>query len=116
MLQYDFYHMQIKEGSLAETLRAHLDVIDDPAQRGLVERALKRYAEHLKYPEIHPRVREVLTKVTHDEGWHVDWMRKKGQELSRETDNPNHFDEKYETYSKIDEEVWAELESKEIAW
>lgn len=80
------------------------------------KRALKRYAEHLKYPDIHQKVREVLQKVTYDEGWHVDWMRKKGRELSEESDNPNHFDEKYEAYSKIDEEVWQELESKEIAW
>ena len=79
------------------------------------QRALRRYSEHLKREDVPPRTREVLEAVTRDEGWHVDWIRRKGRELARQQGEPERFDRALERFRRIDREVWAELEEKERA-
>jgi bacterioferritin (cytochrome b1) len=79
------------------------------------QRALRRYSEHLKRKDVSERTREVLEAVTRDEGWHVDWIRRKGRELAMEQGEPERFDRALERFRRIDREVWTELESKERA-
>jgi ferritin-like protein len=77
------------------------------------QRALRRYQEHLRRPDVDERTREVLRAVTRDEGWHIDWIRKKGGELAAAQGTPERFDEATRRFRAIDREVWAELEEIE---
>jgi len=77
------------------------------------QRALRRYQEHLKRRDVPERTLEVLRSVTKDEGWHIDWVRKKARELAADAGEPERFDELLEKYRGIDREVMAEIEDLE---
>jgi hypothetical protein len=77
------------------------------------QRALRRYQEHLKRDGVPERTREVLRAVTKDEGWHIDWVRKKARELAAGEGAPSLFDELVEKYRRIDREVMDEIEELE---
>lgn len=77
------------------------------------QRALRRYQEHLKRRDVPERTLEVLRSVTKDEGWHIDWVRKKARELAADAGEPERFDELLEKYRRIDREVMAEIEDLE---
>jgi ferritin-like protein len=79
------------------------------------QRALRRYQEHLKRPGVPDRTLEVLRAVTKDEGWHIDWVRKKARELAARAGDPERFDRALERFRAIDREVWRELEAEERA-
>jgi rubrerythrin len=80
------------------------------------QRALRRYTEHMKRPGIPERTREVLEQVSKDEGWHIDWIRKKGRELAAANDETTRFDDALERFRRIDLEVMKELEEVELSW
>ena len=77
------------------------------------QRALRRYQEHLKRSGVPERTLEVLRSVTKDEGWHIDWVRKKARELSAQNGEPERFDGLLEKYRRIDREVMDEIEELE---
>ena len=77
------------------------------------QRALRRYQEHLRRPGVDERTLEVLRAVSKDEGWHIDWIRKKGRELACADGTPERFEVALERFREIDREVWAELEAFE---
>jgi bacterioferritin (cytochrome b1) len=77
------------------------------------QRALRRYQEHLKRDGVPERTREVLRAVTKDEGWHIDWVRKKARELAAGEGAASLFDELVEKYRRIDREVMDEIEELE---
>ena len=77
------------------------------------QRALRRYHEHLKRSDVPERTLEVLRAVTKDEGWHIDWVRKKARELSAREGDPELFDRLLAKYRQIDREVMAEIEDLE---
>jgi bacterioferritin (cytochrome b1) len=77
------------------------------------QRALRRYQEHLKRSDVPERTREVLRAVTKDEGWHIDWVRKKARDLSAREGEPELFDRLLAKYREIDREVMAEIEDLE---
>ena len=77
------------------------------------QRALRRYQEHLKRADTDERTLEVLQKVTKDEGWHIDWMRKKGRELAEKAGEPERFEEAIARFRVIDREVMDELNELE---
>ena len=90
------------------------NVVDLFALTVVVEqRALRRYQEHQKRPDVDETTREVLEAVSKDEGWHLDWMRKKGRELAAKAGEPERFDTAVKRYREIDAEVWKELEELE---
>ena len=80
------------------------------------QRALKRYQEHLGREGVSERTLEVLRAVSRDEGWHIDWIRRKAREIAEGEGTPRRFDEALEKYRAIDREVWTELEEVERAW
>ncbi len=49
-LQYDFYHMQIMEGHLAETVRAHIDIISHFQVGGVPGRHEPDHRREINYP------------------------------------------------------------------
>lgn len=73
------------------------------------QRALRRYKEHLGRPDVPERTREVLESVTKDEGWHIDWVRKKARELAERAGEPDRVNQAIERYRQIDREVMEEL-------
>jgi bacterioferritin (cytochrome b1) len=77
------------------------------------QRALRRYQEHLKREGVPERTLEVLRSVTKDEGWHIDWVRKKARELAAAEGDPERFDRLLEKYRQIDREVMEEIEELE---
>ncbi|MDJ0864840.1 MAG: ferritin-like domain-containing protein [Myxococcota bacterium] len=77
------------------------------------QRALRRYHEHLKRQDIPERTREVLEAVSKDEGWHIDWIRKKAREFAAEAGDPDWMDRAVARYREIDREVMEELETYE---
>lgn len=77
------------------------------------QRALRRYQEHLRRPELDEATRQVLEEVTRDEGWHVDWMRRKGREMARKAGEPERFDASVRRYRDIDGRVMEELNELE---
>ncbi len=105
---------QVRIGKRAGLPRHPVDLL---ALTVVVEqRALKRYGEHLKRDDVPERTREVLRAVSKDEGWHIDWVRKKGRDIASEQGTPDRFDEALKRFRAIDEEVWAELEEIESDW
>jgi rubrerythrin len=90
------------------------NVVDLFALTVVVEqRALRRYQEHLGRVGVDEETREVLQQVTKDEGWHLDWMRKKGRELAERAGEPARFDESVKRFREIDREVMEELNALE---
>lgn len=90
------------------------DVVDLLALTVVVEqRALRRYQQHLRRPNLDPDTEQVLRAVTQDEGWHIDWIRKYGRQLAEERGQRERFDEAIAKYRKIDAEVVAHLEAAE---
>lgn len=77
------------------------------------QRALRRYQDHLKRPNTDERTLEVLKAVIQDEGWHVDWMRKKGREMAVKAGEPDRFDEAIRNYREIDRQVTEDLDALE---
>jgi rubrerythrin len=77
------------------------------------QRALRRYQEHLKRGDVPERTLEVLRSVTKDEGWHIDWVRKKAREIAAAGGDPELFDTLLEKYRRIDREVMDEIEDLE---
>ena len=77
------------------------------------QRALRRYTEHMRRPGISSRTLEVLAAVTEDEGWHVDWMRRKAREIAVREGDAEHAERAIERYREIDRAVMIELESAE---
>jgi hypothetical protein len=77
------------------------------------QRALRRYQEHLKRDDVPERTLEVLRAVSQDEGWHIDWIRRKGREIAQRQGDPERFDEAIARFRAIDREVMEELESIE---
>ena len=80
------------------------------------QRALKRYREHLRRKNVPERTAEVLRAVSKDEGWHIDWIRRKARALATEGGEPGRFERALARYRAIDREVWAELEQLERGW
>ncbi|HEU4430053.1 MAG TPA: ferritin-like domain-containing protein [Myxococcota bacterium] len=102
---------QVRIGKRAGIPRHPVDLL---ALTVVVEqRALRRYQEHLRRPGVDERTREVLRAVSKDEGWHIDWIRKKGRELAEADGAPDRFERALERFRAIDREVWAELEAFE---
>ncbi len=77
------------------------------------QRALRRYTEHLKRPDTPEPTRHVLEAVTHDEGWHIDWMRRKGRELAERAGEPERLEHALARFREIDHAVMAELDAFE---
>jgi rubrerythrin len=102
---------QVRIGRRAGVPRRPLELL---ALTVVVEqRALRRYQEHLKRDGVPERTLEVLRSVTKDEGWHIDWVRKKARELAAREGEPELFDELLEKYRSIDREVMDEIEDLE---
>jgi bacterioferritin (cytochrome b1) len=92
------------------------DVVDLLALTVVVEqRSLRRYREHLRRPGVPLRTQEVLRAVTHDETWHVDWIRRKARELAARNGEPGRVDDALRRYREIDRSVMAELAQVEEA-
>jgi ferritin-like protein len=105
---------QVRIGKRAGVPRHPVDLL---ALTVVVEqRALRRYQEHLKRGGVPARTLEVLRAVSKDEGWHIDWIRKKAREIAEAEGEPERFDTALEHYRAIDQEVWAELEDLERVW
>lgn len=79
------------------------------------QRALRRYREHSKRPATPPRTLEVLEAVTRDEGWHIDWVRRKGRELAERSGEPRRMEEAMDRFRAIDRAVMDELEAFEAS-
>lgn len=77
------------------------------------QRALRRYQEHLRRSDVPERTLEVLRAVTRDEGWHIDWVRKKARELAAAEGDPELFERLLEKYRHIDREVMDEIDDLE---
>ncbi len=58
-LQYDFYHMQIMEGRLAETVRSHIDIIDHFQIGGVPGRHEPNETQEINYPYLFDVVDEL---------------------------------------------------------
>jgi ferritin-like protein len=105
---------QVRIGRRAGVPRHPVDLL---ALTVVVEqRALKRYHEHLKRNGVPERTLEVLRAVSQDEGWHIDWIRRKARELAEAEGEPARFEQALARFRAIDREVWAELEELERGW
>jgi bacterioferritin (cytochrome b1) len=80
------------------------------------QRALKRYHEHLEREDVPEQTLEVLRAVSKDEGWHIDWIRRKAREIAEAQGEPERFEQAVARFRAIDREVWAELEELERGW
>lgn len=90
------------------------DVIDLLALTVVVEqRALRRYQQHLRRPNLDPDTEQVLRNVTKDEGWHIDWIRKFGRTLAEQRGESKRFDDAIARYREVDRQVVEHLEAAE---
>jgi hypothetical protein len=105
---------QVRIGRRAGLPRHPVDLL---ALTAVVEqRALRRYHEHLRRSGVPERTVEVLRAVSQDEGWHIEWIRRKGRELAATHGEPERFDAALARFRAVDREVWAELEELERGW
>jgi bacterioferritin (cytochrome b1) len=77
-------------------------------------RSLARYRDHASRPGVDDATRKVLCAVCSDEEWHLEWMKDKLEELTR--DDPvarQRAESMTERYRQIDEEVYATLVARE---
>ncbi len=79
------------------------------------ERSFSRYQEHLTKHDNDEQTLAVLKEVTNDEKWHMAWIRLKLLELARQQGDESKAEAAIEKYRKIDAEVYAALNAKEIA-
>jgi len=79
------------------------------------QRALRRYQQHLRRPDVDADTQEVLRAVTKDEAWHIDWIRETGRQMARASGQSERFDRSIARYRAIDKEVVAHLEEAERA-
>ena len=77
------------------------------------QRALRRYAEHQRRPDTPEHALRVLDAVSRDEGWHIDWMRRKGREFAEGAGDAGRFDSALAAFREVDREVTRELEQYE---
>jgi rubrerythrin len=92
------------------------DIVDLLALTVVVEqRALRRYQQHLRRPDLDPDTEEVLREVSKDEGWHIDWIRSLGRKLSEERGDPDRYERAVKKYREIDAAVVRHLEDAERA-
>ena len=77
------------------------------------QRALRRYGEHQRRPDTPERTLRVLEAVSKDEGWHIDWMRRKGRDFAEREGDAGKFDRALEYFREVDREVTKELEEYE---
>ena len=92
------------------------DIVDLLALTVVVEqRALRRYQQHLRRPNLDPDTEQVLRAVSQDEGWHIDWIRTLARKLSAERGDPERYDRAIKKYRAIDAEVVRHLEDAERA-
>jgi len=90
------------------------DVIDLLALTVVVEqRALRRYQQHLRRPNVDADTQAVLKSVTKDEAWHIDWIRKLGRSMAAEQGVSARFDDAIARYREVDRQVVAHLEATE---
>ncbi|HEY8517718.1 MAG TPA: ferritin-like domain-containing protein [Candidatus Binatia bacterium] len=102
---------QVRIGKAAGVPR---DVIDLLALTVVVEqRALRRYQQHLRRPNLDADTEAVLKAVTKDEAWHIDWIRKLGRSMAQERGELDRFDNAIARYREIDRQVVAHLEAAE---
>ncbi len=78
-------------------------------------RAVARYEEHLKRPDVADETGEVLRVVTGDEFWHIKWVHEKALELAEEAGGRELADQAIARYQEIDRAVLAELAEFEEA-
>lgn len=92
------------------------DVVELLALTVVVEqRALRRYQQHLRRPNLDPDTEQVLRTVSQDEGWHIDWIRTLGRKLAAERGDPERYERAIKKYRAIDAEVVRHLEEAERA-
>jgi bacterioferritin (cytochrome b1) len=102
---------QVRIGRRAGLLRKPVDLL---ALTVVVEqRALRRYMEHLARADTPEATRRVLVEVSRDEGWHIDWIRRKARELATREGDPDRLEGAIERFREIDRVVVEELESYE---
>jgi bacterioferritin (cytochrome b1) len=78
------------------------------------ERSFQRYTEHAARADVDPETRKVLEQVSHDEKWHISWIRAKLEELAKQTEGGiDKMNEAMARYREIDAQVYAELQQKE---
>lgn len=105
---------QVRSGRRAGLPRHPVDLL---ALTVVVEkRTLERYHEHLTRDGVPERTLEVLRAVSKDEGWHIDWIRRKAREIAQAEGEPDRFERAVARFRAIDREVWAELEALERGW
>jgi rubrerythrin len=77
-------------------------------------RSLARYRDHAARPGVDDATRKVLRAICSDEEWHLEWMREKLEEITR--DDPVARQRAHamsERYRQIEEEVYGTLAARE---
>jgi bacterioferritin (cytochrome b1) len=77
------------------------------------ERSHQRYVEHAARPDVDPETLAVLKEVSHDEKWHIAWIRAKLNELAANEGGAVRVEAALEKYREIDRQVYADLLEKE---
>lgn len=78
------------------------------------ERSLDRYIEHAARSNVDPETMQVLKEVSHDEKWHIAWIRNKLEDLAAaEEGGAAKAASAMEKYREIDRQVYEGLLEKE---
>jgi bacterioferritin (cytochrome b1) len=70
------------------------------------KRVIGQYRQHLRVPDLHPRVRQTIEKIMLDERWHIEYVREALREME-ETYGAEHIAETVARFTAADEEVYA---------
>lgn len=74
------------------------------------ERSLDRYLEHAARPNVDEETLSVLQEVSHDEKWHIAWIRNKLEDLAAEEEGgAQKAAAALEKYQEIDRQVYEGL-------
>jgi bacterioferritin (cytochrome b1) len=70
------------------------------------KRVIGQYRQHLRVPDLHPRIRQTIEKIMLDERWHVQYVREALQDMEQQY-GADHVAKTLERFTQADQEVYA---------
>ncbi|MGH3714903.1 MAG: ferritin-like domain-containing protein [Micromonosporaceae bacterium] len=70
------------------------------------KRVIGQYRQHLRAPDLHPRVRQTIERIMLDERWHIEYVRDALRDMESRY-GAEHIDATIARFTEADEEIYA---------
>lgn len=72
------------------------------------KRVLKQYTHHMKLPNIHPVIKNTISRIAEDEKWHIRWINKALNEMKQKYGEEK-VNRKIQHYKAADQEIYKDF-------